>query len=58
MQRKVLTAAELDDMTPSEVDAAFEASIVDDLADMPPALLARVRSRIQERIDSEESSAR
>ena len=58
MSRKVWTAAELDEMTPAQVDALFQASIVTDLDDVPPAFLARVRARVQERIDSEESSTR
>jgi len=58
MPRKVWTAAELDSMTPTEVDALFEASIVRDLDDVPPEFLARVRARVQERIDAEESSTR
>ncbi len=58
MPRKVWTAAELDEMTPAEVDALFEASIVRDLDDVPPEFLARVRARVQERIDAEESSPR
>lgn len=58
MPRKIWTAAELDEMTPAEVDALFEASIVRDLDDVPPEFLARVRARVQERIDAEESSTR
>jgi hypothetical protein len=58
MPRKVWTAAELDEMTPAEVDVLFEASIVRDLDDVPPEFLARVRARVQERIDAEESSPR
>ena len=58
MPRKVWTAAELDEMTQAEVDALFEASIVRDLDDVPPEFLARVRARVQERIDAEESSPR
>jgi hypothetical protein len=56
MSRKVWTAAELDEMSPAEVDELFEASIVRDLDDVPPEFLARVRARVQERIDAEESS--
>jgi hypothetical protein len=56
--RKVWTAAELDEMTPAEVDALFQASLVRDLDDVPPDLLARVRARVHERIEAEESSPR
>jgi hypothetical protein len=58
MLRKVWTAAELEEMTPAEVDALFEASIVRDLDDVPPEFLARVRARVQGRIEAEESSKR
>jgi hypothetical protein len=56
--RKVWTAAELDKMSPAEVDALFQSSIVRDLDDVPPDFLARVRARVQERIDAEEPSPR
>jgi hypothetical protein len=56
MSPKVWTAAELDEMSPADVDELFEASIVRDLDDVPPEFLARVRERVQERIDAEESS--
>ena len=58
MPRKVWTAAELDDMSPAEVDELFEAGVVRDLDEVPPAFLARVRARVQERIDTEQSSPR
>lgn len=58
MPRKVWTAAELDEMTPAEVDALFQASIVRDLDEVPPEFLARVRARVQERIDTAERSPR
>lgn len=32
----MITAAELDEMTPAERQAAFEASIIRDLNDVPP----------------------
>jgi hypothetical protein len=43
-------------MSPAEVDGLFEASIVRGLDDVPPEFLPRVRARVQERIDAEESS--
>lgn len=51
---KVITAAELEQMTPAERSAAFEASIIWDLADAPPDLVARARARVEERIAREE----
>ena len=54
MERKVITAAELERLSPSERTAAFEASIVWDLADAPPALVARARERVEARIALEE----
>ncbi len=58
MPRKVWTAAELDQMSPGEIDALFEASIIRDLSEIPPAFLSKVRDRVQARIDAEESSPR
>lgn len=41
------TAAELEQMSPSERHAIFEASIVTDLDEVPPEFLARVRARVE-----------
>ena len=54
VDRKVITAAEFEHLSPAEQDEAFEASIVWDLADAPPALVARARARVEERIAQEE----
>jgi hypothetical protein len=54
VDRRVITAAELERLTPAERDAAFNASIVWDLADAPPALVDRARARVEERIAREE----
>ena len=56
--RKVWTAAELEAMTPAEVDALFEASIIRELADAPQELLARTRARILRRIEETEPTQR
>ena len=56
MPRKVWTADELDEMTPAEVDALFEASIVTDIDEVPPAFLAQVRADLEEHITTTESS--
>jgi hypothetical protein len=47
MASKVWTAAELEQMSPSERHAIFEASIVTDLDEVPPEFLARVRARVE-----------
>jgi hypothetical protein len=49
------TAEELERLTPAEQDAAFEASLVPDVAEVAPEFLARVRRRVQERIARDES---
>ena len=58
MTRKVWTAAELEAMDPSEVDAIFEDSITWDPAEAPQELLARTRSRILRRIEETEPTQR
>jgi hypothetical protein len=40
----VITAAEMDAMTPAQRQAAFDASIVTDLDTLPAAYLARLRA--------------
>ena len=45
MPSKVWTAAELEQMTPAERKALFDASVVTDLDDVPAELLARIRAR-------------
>jgi hypothetical protein len=49
MARRIVTADELEGMTPAEQDAHFEASIVRDLSTVSPAFLARVRERVEKR---------
>ena len=56
MDRNVITAAELERMSPAEQDRVFEASIVKDLALVPPEFLARIRERVSRRIASDEAS--
>lgn len=55
MAQKVWTAAELEQLSPAEQDAIFEAGIVRDLDDVPCEFLARVRSRLQEHLAGTES---
>ncbi|MCP3856764.1 MAG: hypothetical protein GY745_22835 [Actinomycetia bacterium] len=50
MTKKIWTAAELEQMTPSERHAIFQASIVADLDQAPQELLARARATVEKRI--------
>ena len=54
---RVLTAAELDAMTPAEREAAFEASIIRDLADVP-AEYQHVVDDLRRRVLEREAAAR
>ncbi len=50
MAERVWTADELERLAPAEQDAIFDASVVTDLAAVPPEFVERVRRRAQERI--------
>ncbi len=56
MPRKVWTAAELDGMSPAEVDALFQASIVKDLDEVPAEFLAKVRADAEEHVAATEAT--
>ena len=56
MASKVWTAAELEQMSPTERKAIFDASIVTDLDQVPPEFLARVRARVEKIIAETEST--
>ena len=56
MSKSVVTAAELETMTPAEQQALFDASIITDLDDVPAEFLARVRHRLVQHIDHTESA--
>jgi len=58
MSEKVWTAAELEQMTPAEVDALFKASIVTDLEQVPSEFLAKVRADAEEHIAATETARR
>jgi hypothetical protein len=58
VSRKVWTAAELEKLSPAEQDDLFSASIVTDLDDVPPEFVARVRARVQARIDASDPAPR
>jgi hypothetical protein len=53
---RVVTAAELEAMTPDERHAHFEASIVRDLSVLPPEYLARLRTRALELIEPRDAA--
>jgi hypothetical protein len=56
MASKIWTAAELEQMSPTERKAIFDASIVTDLDQVPPEFLARVRARVENIIAETEST--
>lgn len=53
--RPIVTAAELDTMTAAERKAAFEASLVTDLEQLPADYVARLRAGAEERLVSREA---
>lgn len=58
MERKICKAEEFLKLTPAEQDALFAASIVTDVRQAPPGLVARARARLEERIANSESAPR
>jgi len=58
MAQRIWTAAELESMTPAEVDAVFRDSIVWDLDDAPPEMVARARELVLRRIEQAEATER
>jgi len=52
----VVTAAELEKMSPAEQQAHFDASVVTDLDQVPAEFLARVRLRLEQHIEQTESA--
>ncbi len=55
MSGHVVTAAELEEMSPAERHAVFEASIVTDLDDAPQRLVERARARAEQHIAESKS---
>jgi hypothetical protein len=51
----VVTAAELEEMSPAERHDLFEASIVTNLDEAPQGLVERARARVERRIAESES---
>ncbi|HEY6795682.1 MAG TPA: hypothetical protein VI248_13470 [Kineosporiaceae bacterium] len=59
--REVVTAADLEQMTPGGRQATFEDSVITDLHSVPADFLTRVRSRLTPRVvrrDREQAAAR
>ncbi|WP_419946672.1 hypothetical protein [Candidatus Poriferisodalis sp.] len=54
MAENIVTAAELEKLSPAERHALFEASIVTDLDEAPPQLVERAKSRVQQKIAESE----
>lgn len=57
MGSRIITAAELEKMTPAQRQAAFDASVVTDLDKAPPELLARTRRRVEQLIAESDSTS-
>jgi hypothetical protein len=55
MASKIITVEELEKLTPAERRMIFDASIVTNLDDAPPELLARTRRRVEQLIAESES---
>jgi hypothetical protein len=59
--REVVTAADLDQMTPGERQATFEDSVITDIHTIPADFLTHVRSRLTPRVaqrDREQAAAK
>lgn len=54
--RPVITAAELDEMTVPEREAAFAASLVTDLDELPPGYVDRLRAGAEQRLAHREAT--
>ena len=55
MSGNVVTAAQLEQMSPAERHALFEASIITNLDDAPQHLIGRARARLEQHIAESES---
>ena len=55
MSGDVVTAAELEKLSPTERHVLFEASIITDLDEAPPHLVERARARAEQHIAESES---
>jgi hypothetical protein len=55
VDRKAMTAEEFEQLSPAEQDRVFAASIVTNLADVPPEFLAKVRARVEARLSASDA---
>jgi len=53
MARSVVTAAELEAMTPAQQQEHFDRCVVNSLADVPVEFIEKVRGRLRRHIDAE-----
>lgn len=51
-----MTAEEFEALPPAEQDRVFAASVVTDLADVPPEFLAKVRARVEARLSASDAT--
>ena len=58
MGQRIWTAEEIEQLSPAEQDALFEASVVASLDDVPEEFLAKVRQRFQQRAAGVDSPLR
>jgi cysteine sulfinate desulfinase/cysteine desulfurase-like protein len=56
MATRIWTAAELEQMTPTQRHSLFESSIVTDLDQAPAELVERARARVESLIEAAEGS--
>ena len=56
MSGNVVTAAELEKMSPAEQQALFDRSVVTDLSEVPAEFLERARRRLEQHINETESA--
>lgn len=56
MDKKIWTAAELEQMSPAERSAISRAAEVTDLSEVPPETLQRARNFVRARIAAEEAA--
>ena len=56
MERKIWTAAELDEMTPAQRQNIFDESIVWNLSEVPEEFLERIRAKVLAREASQDAA--
>ena len=58
MGQRIWTAEEIEQLSPAEQDALFEASVVTSLDEVPEEFLAKVRQRFEQRAASVDAPQR